>query len=325
MPQLEPVSLEQLDRLSSKLEGLVDQSPMIDRWCSGPDWSIPTNRAFAPDCERYVVGDPARGVALLARYRSEDKSTTISGLEPLWGFGSPLLGDDPVGLTKQMAAVLEGDQDWDVLVLPGLAVSTEILNDIAAVLTTLGEVGVGIAIEREVADLRLGHEPWLERRSPRFRRNLRRAERAAEEAGIAFSDVSADNNTFYRLLAIEERSWKGKEASGIAAPEMGRLYEELMLRLARAGRLRLTVAQRDGHDVGFILGGVRNDIYRGLQLSYDEDVASLSVGHLLQWRELGKLADSDDVAWYDLGMSIEYKAQWSDHRIPSPVLIVTRR
>ncbi len=325
MPQLEPITLEQLERVSKELELLVDQSPMIDRWCSGPDWSIPTNRAFAPHCDRYLVGDLSTGVALLARYRNESESTTISGLEPLWGFGSPLLGSAPVALANQIARALAADQGWDTLVLPGLAVSSEILNDIAASLSSLGEVGVGIAIEREVADLRLGHEAWLARRSPRFRRNLRRSERAAEEAGVAFVDVSADGETFNRLHEIEGRSWKGKEASGIAAPEMGQLYEELMHRLAGAGRLRLAIAQLHGHDVGFIIGGVRNDIYRGLQLSYAEDVAPLSIGHMLQWRELRKLAETDTVAWYDLGMSIEYKAQWSDHRIPSPVLIVNRR
>ena len=175
-----------------------------------------------------------------------------------------------------------------------------------------------------MADLSQGGEHWLQRRSSRFRRNLRRAERTAANEGVEYLDISSDPGVFARLLQIESASWKGIEGSGITAPDMAQMYEHLTNRLAANSRLRATVATRAGEDIGFILGGVRGSTYRGLQLSYTEAAAALSIGHLLQWHQLRTLAVSDTIAWYDLGMSIGYKAQWSDKRVPSPLLIVNK-
>ncbi|MEZ5342664.1 MAG: GNAT family N-acetyltransferase [Acidimicrobiales bacterium] len=256
MPTLEPISLDELERLSPSLERLVDQTPSIDRWCSSPDWALSTNLAFAPDSPRYVAGDPATGVALLAAHEHAH-GVTLSGLEPMWGFGSPILGADPVAVTRLLVAGLAHDNTWHSLVLPGLPLSAPVLTAIAEALSALGDVRVGTAIEREMIDLTDGVDAWLARRSPRFRRNLRRAERAAELAGVRYEPAGNGPDVFDRLLAIEARSWKGKEGSGITAPDMATMYRSLTERLASKGTLRATVAIRDDHDVGFILGGVR--------------------------------------------------------------------
>jgi CelD/BcsL family acetyltransferase involved in cellulose biosynthesis len=87
--------------------------------------------------------------------------------------------------------------------------------------------------------------------------------------------------------------------------------------------LRISVAQLDGADVGYILGGVRNGRYRGLQLSYVESAQHLSVSHLLQLSEIKQLCENG-VDTYDMGMDMEYKRRWSDQEETSVVLVLDR-
>ena len=48
-------------------------------------------------------------------------------------------------------------------------------------------------------------------------------------------------------------------------------YQRALPRLAARGALRLSFARDGERDVGYVLGGVLGDTYRGLQLSYDAD------------------------------------------------------
>jgi hypothetical protein len=156
----------------------------------------------------------------------------------------------------------------------------------------LGPVGLGAGIVRQVADIGDGYRSWWDRRSSRFRRNLNQARRRAREADLSFVDISVDPDGFERILAIEASSWKGRDHSGITSPEMRVMYRTMSCRLRSRGRLRSVVAQLGSRDVGYILGGVRAGIYRGLQLSYVDDVTSLSVGHLLQHHQLQSLCSA---------------------------------
>ncbi len=321
------LSLADLDRHWPELESALDHTPEVDRWCSGPDWVLPVHAGFGPGAgaEPLVLTDGS-GWALLARYRLGDGRRMIAGLEPLWGFASPLIGPDVEGLADRVAQALAAEP-WDQLVLPGMP---ELVSDssfpmrAASSLAQLGPVGMGTGIVRQVADLAGGHDPWWARRSPRFRRNLGQAGRRAEAAGLAVEDASADPDVFERLLAVERRSWKGRDDTGITAPEMVVTYRAMTARLQARGRLRVLVARLAGADVGYIMGGVRAGIYRGLQLSYAGEVAELSVGHLLQHHQLRALCTSGEATTYDLGMDLGYKARWADRAVPTFTLVVNR-
>lgn len=343
------LSLDEVDRASSEIESAVDATAEIDRWCSAPDWVIPVHRGFAPESEAVVfrVETPAGpGFGLFARYRLADGRPILAGLEPLWGFASPIIGADTETTAALLAEVL-ADEVWDTLVLPGMpppagpeAFTTRIVRGLGH----LGQVNVGEGITRQQADLGSGHAAWLARRGSHFRRNLRRAEAKAAEAGLQIvgatttaatanvgvtadagdtADV-ADQPTFERLLAIEYRSWKGQEDSGITSPEMEATYRAMVDRLQRQGRARIFIAQLDGVDVGYILGGVRAGVYRGLQLTYTTEADSFSVGHLLQHHQLKLLCESGEADRYDLGMDLEYKQRWADEPRPTFTLVVDR-
>ncbi len=318
----------EVEAAAARIEEVLDRTPEIDRWCSGPDWVLPVHAGFAPDADRLLFRgrDGVEGYALLARYELEDGTSMVAGLEPLWGFATPVFGPDIEAVAGALRAVLDG-LTWDVLVLPGIPPPggpASFAVRLARALGPLGELRVGEGIVRQVADLGEGPDAWLARRSNRFRRNLRRAGRLAEETGLRIVDARHDPEAVERIMGVERRSWKAREDSGLTSPEMAATYEAMVRRLAGQGRLRLGIAVLDGTDVGYILGGVRGRTYRGLQLSFAATVGSLSVGHLLQRWQIESLA-SEGVARYDLGMDMDYKRRWADRAEASLTLVIHRR
>ncbi len=319
-----------------RFEQLVDHTPgAIDPWCSGPDWIIAAHEAFGSGSEPVIVTRPA-GMAALALYQPDDGTAVLAGMEPMWGFACPLVGPDPEAIAAATADRIAGLR-WDQLVLPGFPEDLELARRVAPPFARFGPVLAGPGIARQVASI-ADLNVWWSRRSPRFRRNLRRAQRDAESVGMQFVTVcdratGTDADALIdRLVDIERRTWKGtgsidddglSEPTGIVAPDMQTFYRRMTERLIAKGRARIVVAMLDGEDVGYILGGVRNGRYRGLQLSYTTEVAQLSVGHLLQLQEIQNLASTRAAHTYDLGMDMEYKEAWAD-RVERSVTLVVR-
>ena len=324
------LSLTELDTRSSDVESALDATREIDPWCSGPDWVLPVHRGFAPSAATLILDLTSgndRGFALLGRYRTADGERMLAGLEPLWGFASPLIGADIASVARRLAEHLDTDREWDVLVLPGMPLPdgpTAFTTQVVRSLGRLGDVRIGEGITRRVADLSCGYDGWLARRSRSFRRNLRQAGRRAQHEGVEFEDASVDPDVFERILAIERRSWKGVDDSGITSPEMHATYAAMVARLAERGRLRAHIARCGGVDAGYILGGVRSGRYRGLQLSFVEEAAPLSLGHLLQAHQLRLLTASREATTYDLGMDLDYKQRWADRAIRSFTVVIQR-
>lgn len=319
---MDQLSLADLDDRSAEVEALVDRTPGADRWCSGPDWVLPAHRAFAPGAEPVVLAG-ASWLACLARYETADGVPLLAGLEPLWGFACPLLGADPAASARRLARAVAADADWQALVLAGMPHDPAVLRAVAGGLSTLGPVRLAEGIVRRVADLDGDLGAFWARRSGHFRRNVRRARRKATEAGLAVVDVSDEPDLHERVVRIEGRSWKGRSGDGLASPQMAEFYRLQLGRLRRHGRVRAMVARLNGVDVGFIVGGRRGATYRGLQLSYAEEVRHLSVGHLLQACEVERLA-AEGVRTYDLGMDLEYKRDWSDRAVVTHTLVLRR-
>ncbi len=357
---MQEISLDELDSQSRHLETVVDSTPLVDHWCSGPDWQIPVATAFAPDSERLILATEGQdGFALLSKYHDDQDTPMFGGMEPLWGFGTPILGRDPQAVATKLAAVLAARADWEVLFLPGMPVAEEPVGEpgeqtihrpeptvtlaVAVALSSLGQVGFAEGITRQVADLsqtaalgdgskpesvsetESGYERWLGRRTARFRRNLRQATARAESEGLTIEDAATDPDLFDRLIAIEHRTWKGHEGSGITTDEMSTMYRLMVDRLRASGRLLVYIARHKEADVGYILGGLRARRYRGLQLSYTDDGRHLSVGNLLQNHQLQQLDRANLADVYDLGMDFDYKRRWADRTQTSGTLVVHRR
>jgi hypothetical protein len=300
------------------------------------------------------------GCLLLAHYETYEGGEAgfpwLAGLEPLWGFANPILGVDPSSLLADAIPLLTEAVPWRALILPGQPSPWESGDDqglpldpssptvrLAATLSSFGQVGLGEGITRRTADLSEGFDAWWQRRSSKFRRNLLKARSTAHEAGLrieplpgtasAVSPVSPaspdrpaaeSGEVFDRLLRIEQRSWKGAEGSGIAGADMGTFYRLLIARLQARGRFHGYVARLAEQDVGFIIGGIRNRRYRGLQLSYDAQAGQLGIGNLLQLHQIEQLCLHDQADVYDLGMDFDYKRRWADAADTSVSLILRR-
>ncbi len=246
----------------------------------------------------------------------------LGGIEPLWGFSCPLLLPEPARHANEFVDEVVQVPDWSRLVLTGLDAESDLYFEVIRALARIGTVYRADGIDRCVADLSQGVGPWLDRRSSRFRQQWRRRERSLAGSGIEIEVIDTAEGLMDRFLAIERRGWKGRRADGITSSAMEATYRHMIDRLGAAGRLRAAVARSGDRDVGFILGGVRGGIYRGLQLSYVEQVADLGVGHTLQAFQINALGP--EIHTYDMGMDMEYKRRYADELRPSVVVILHR-
>ncbi len=316
-------SVGEVDADAAVIESLVDATPLIDPWCSGPDWFLPAHEAFNEGAVPLTWSESGTGAILLSQTSMDDGAVVVAGLEPMWGFASPLIGPNLPDLAEFATEQLRNVDRWDICMIAGLPLDEDLARAMAQPFASLGQVQAVYGIVRQVADVSTGHDNWFETRSARFRKAIRQTEKRAHAVGVTFVDVSADPTAYRRCVAIEGTSWKGMSADGITSPGMHRFYEVMTERLQRQGRLRATVAMIDGQDVGYIFGGVRNQRYRGLQLSFAETARSLSVSHLLQHHTLRAIVD-EGVQTYDMGMDMEYKQRWATHEQPSMSLIIHR-
>lgn len=325
----------ELEQSWEAIEAAVDATDGIDPWCSGPDWFFSVSSGFAPNGKHlYLRSEAGHGYAVIGYYRDLNRNLLLAGVEPLWGFACPLFGQRIDALAEEVGAELAGHRHWRSLLINGLPPPPHPTTmAVAAGLERLGPVSVGEGITRRVADLSGGFDAWLANRSPRFRRNLRQAERRAAQRGLDIIEVASSDGVgaastpdalFDRLLAIEHQSWKGGESSGMTSDEMAAMYRHMTARLQARDRLEVSVARLDGVDVGYILGGIRNRRYRGLQISYRSDHPDLSVGNLLQLHQIRRLCAGDLAHTYDMGMDFGYKQRWADWSETSVGLLIER-
>jgi CelD/BcsL family acetyltransferase involved in cellulose biosynthesis len=211
-----------------------------------------------------------------------------------------------------------------VLLVSGLHAPATLTRAMVRRFSGAHRVAAGPVLRRWSASLDGGFDAFLARRSPRFRANLRRAERRAAAAGVVFesADDGPPDAVVARAAAVESTSWKGGEGTGLLAPDMRCFYDAIARRLAPAGRLRATFARAGGDDVGYILGGVRDGLYRGLQMSFDDTRAELSLGSLLQARQIAALCDEGATS-YDLGMDMRDKRRWAEHAFDTITIAIS--
>lgn len=336
---MESRSLDGLHAARSRWDDAAAATPGIDRWCTSAPWLLGVHRAFAGALDRggrddALVAEGEHGWVALQPMVVEGSVTALVPLDHVWGFASAVVG--PGGTIRRHAtdavAWMLADDWWRVAFLSGAIAGEALDGALIEALVPHCRVLVGDETVRCVASLDDGPDAWLSRRATSFRRNIRQAERRAAREGVAvtIADPRAPDEVervIERLHAVEQRSWKGIEGSGIESPEMAALYASVAHDLAPSGALRVAFAQHDGVDLGFVLGGVLGGpddrSYRGLQLSFAEEARAFGIGRLLQWHEIQRLAD-EGVRTYDLGMDMEYKREWSDGTVVTRTLVAVR-
>jgi CelD/BcsL family acetyltransferase involved in cellulose biosynthesis len=316
------LTFDDLDARSDAYDAVVDASPLPDRFCSTSDWLIPAVGAFSDEAEPTILAFD-EGWAPLMTARTVLGRTWMP-LEASWGLAAPLVGPAPARLaTRFVEAALELRDGWDALFLSGLQRGGPAYQVLVSRLGRRFRLGLGQPTARCVASLEGGMDGFLARRSGHFRKNLRRARRDA--GPIAFevlrptpAEVPA---ALEAVLDVERRSWKGREGHGIDQGPMLAFYRAMAPRLAARGGLRITIARLEGRPVGYVLGGVRGGGYRGLQISFDQDLSDRSLGNLLQLATVEALC-AEAVASYDLGTDMPYKRHWAEQLVETVPLVV---
>ncbi|MEZ4269205.1 MAG: GNAT family N-acetyltransferase [Myxococcota bacterium] len=311
-------------------DAMALNTPRVDAFCTSSAWILSAHQAFHPEQEPYVYRSDA-GWLVLARGHAAGLGAYLSPMEAMWGLASPLLGggDDDALFDGCERALLEVQDDWDALWLCGMDAGSRAFRRLSQRFGKTHRLFLGPVTRRYVADLSRGIEGFWADRARVFRKNLRRARRLADEAGVVWHwhDVVADEaerqRLYARILDVDKRSWKGLAHEGLGDSGMATFYELMTQRLAKDGRMRVVFGRLDDEDVAMGFGATFGDSFRGLQMSYDNRFRSLSLGNLVQVELITRLCD-EGIASYDLGTEMDYKRRWSEFGLETTTLVIRR-
>ncbi len=325
---MQALSLDAFAAMAAEFDQWVRRCPDIDSFCSSSDWILPAAAELMPPRDPFLWRGRSGWVAMMRGVHAQGWRY-LEPLEASWGLACPLIGDDAEAIATDFAQLVRrAESEWDVLLLSCVPSTSRLRAQLERRLGAHYEIGQQGNTVRHIADLRGGLAGFLGRRSRNFRRSLQRSRRRAAAAGVEFTalrptDPAGADVLFDRALAVERRSWKGEAGLGIDTPGFGDFYRSMLRRLALRGGLRARFARQEGGDVGFVLGGVLDRGYRGLQLSYDRRLRDVGLGNLLQLEEITELC-AEGFESYDLGTGLEYKQRWAEGVLASDVLIVLK-
>ena len=306
-------------------DALAARSEAPDPSCCGPVWQVTalacSRRAGAPVFLRQS-DDSQIAFALSA----SPSGLRFGPLEAHWGFGSPLLGPRASDLLFDLIDQLrEAALPESITIdIPGLQPGGLHERWIAAAFPDRHLLAQD---PHAAASLHGGLDGWMSRRSPNFRRNLQRAQRAADGHGVGFErhaplTAQQARAVYRRMLDMEMRSWKGPARQGLLAlPEF---YAMLLAAYARRAAARVIIARASGEDIGFCFGGLSGGIYRGQQTSYVEAWRDVSLGVLMH-RETARWLCDDGANLQHFGPAqpgMAYKSRFCELDQPSVRVIV---
>lgn len=309
----------------------VALTPDIDRFCSASCWVLPAFDALSQEHELYAWrARNTDGYVALAAGSHPRVGRYLQPLEASWGLASPFVGRDISAVIAEFAQLARAQAErWDILFLTGIHENSRQFQALVRGFQRDHFMGIGPSMGRQYANIEDGVEGFLSRRSSKFRANIRREMRRARARGVVFEwlddfpDPAQSLEVFERIIRIEKKSWKGREGSGITEGRMYEFYRAMFPCLARKNALRVQFARLDDQDIAYGFGGIFQDIFRGLQMSFDQDFHKLSPGNLVQIEMIRQL-HAEGVAVYDMGQSMDYKTSWTDAEFETVAVIVRR-
>ena len=299
----------------------VDQqiitSTHVDAICSASAWGIAamTGLDTTREPQIYQLND---SMLLFSRLKTKEHSHYLLPLECMWLFACPLVSTNMAKLMENFAQPLESlrAQGFSAMLVPGIWNDSPQLLPMLRNMQQHGKVYRGVQTERVRLNLELGWQTYLARRSGAFRRQLKRSANAAAKEYIRMEQsqpntIREAQAAYQRLLAVENLSWKGGEATGLTTLEMRDFYAAMLPLLMADGALRLWFARRDGMDVGYVLGARYGAGFRALQFSFHNHWQKLGLGRVMLAQALEQETQAG-AHWADLGSVMDYKLSWGD-------------
>lgn len=169
--------------------------------------------------------------------------------------------------------------------------------------------------ETKYLDISKGREEFYENYSAKFKRNLRRKLKKANEIGeVQFKSVSATDDeieqAFRIFLSIEDSGWKGEQGTSIAKqPEKLAYYEALYELYKEIGLLNINLLYVSDKCIAAQFGIKIEGVLYLLKVAYDEAHSAVSPGHLLidalitedqSGKALKKISFVTGVTWIDV-------------------------
>ncbi|WP_294485130.1 GNAT family N-acetyltransferase [uncultured Mailhella sp.] len=314
-------SLDWNPPLAALWTAIAARSGRADPFSCTPAWQLSFHDAFAPRRRLFIHVDE-ENVLTFAELTLLSGHILLAPVEAHWISASPLLGPNADDLLVRMLPALADFYHGALpcLLLSGLEEGNDLFPRLSRRTADIFHVLPQPATLQRSASLMGGMDGYLSRRSGNFRAKMKKARRKAAENGVTFervvpATVQEADAVYARMVAVEERSWKGREHCGMTEPPSLEFYRVMMRRLSLYRGGRVMFAAQEGKDIGFIFGGMAGRFYRGQQFSYDADYKTLSIGDLLQMEQLAWLCEENAVR-YDMGMSdhpaMAYKTHWAE-------------
>jgi len=322
---MELLDFQALEARADEWDALVSRSPEIDRFCTSSAWISPARASFCPGARPCIARRDDSAVALMIVPIGIRRFGGLP-MEAGWGLAAPFAGPDPdavVGLLADVWAMPPSRMDG--LFLSGIPPEGRWMR---ALIHRFAHhrIGLGERCVRRQADIGDGMDGFFARRSTKFRATLRRAVRKGAASGVVYERVDEGplDAVFDRILAVEVQSWKGRDGAGIDHEPSSGFYRRVLHRLIDRRALRVVFARLDGHDIGYVFGGVMGATYRGLQVSFDDAFAHLAPGNLVQHAMIEWLIE-DGITTYDLGTDMPYKQRWAERCMETVTVAILPR
>ncbi|HEX6810726.1 MAG TPA: GNAT family N-acetyltransferase [Planctomycetota bacterium] len=309
-------SAAELDEPGSAWNRAAARTVQADPFCCGTQWQLSFHEVFCPSRPLHLC-EGAGSVIAFSEELDPRLGPVLEPVEAGWLFGCPLLGPNAVHLLdlflrKELAA----ERKLPCVLVSGVLPGGQLARSLVQVCRTRFEVGVAEGARLCSASLEGGLDGFLSRRSGRLRRNLKSAARKASQSGVHYercapASAGEADAVYARMVAVEQKSWKGLGRCGMAEMPSKEFYARMLRRLAVSRDGRVMFARCGEQDVGFIFGGLAGGVYRGQQFSYAEDWSGLGIGNLLQVEKVRWLAE-EGVVRYDMGPAMEYKRHWTE-------------
>lgn len=292
----------------------VESANYLAKFCSEVPWQTAALRnlgggdsGIQVPGESFIVEEDGNWLAFTERNRG-----VLYPLESAWMFGCPLVGEPRATLRLLENACERFLGSGFGFVISGVREESAMHQALLGMADKARRFDIFPGTDCLTIDLSGGVDLFLSRRSRSFRKGLRQLKPIES---LEFEDVSEldPEVVFDRLFAVQGRSYKSKDGSDIFAHRRYEgFYRDLYRQLHRKGQIRTIFARIEGRDVAYIMGGVSGSIYRGFQMSYDDEFRAFGLGNRLQIENIRRRCE-EGVRHYDLGMHSDYKERWADN------------
>ena len=327
---IEPKELIQWDSLDSGWNKIALSSEQVDPFCCLTSWQLSFHEVFSP-IRRLLIKESSGSIIAFAEEISTDGSVALTPIEAHWMFGSPLLGPDAIDLLIETFGDLDNyyGSNFPRIFISGISdQGEEILEQSLVQALKLDAQVYDMTVECS-ASLDGGLDGFLSRRSKRHRRNLRKQTNRARSKEVRFErhrpeSIVGAHAVYVRMISVEFASWKGVGKCGMAESPSKEYYEAMLKRLSVSKDARVIFARHEDQDIGYIFGGMAENIYRGQQFSFDQKWSSDSIGNLLQLEQVKWLCE-EGANRYDLGPVMEYKKHWTENTVKNHTWVLEKR